>query len=114
MFFFLWSEKAPAVVSALPKLVSIKATGLNGKMDPSDTEEDAAEDEVSTTLPTQDSPTLPKTPSAVSQAPPAAGEEDFRRSYNGFPVCPTVMVWYTTQEGHLMSAQFQNTFILFA
>lgn len=79
-----WSEVAPAVVSAVPKLVSIKATGLNVKVDPSDAEEDASEDEVSTTMPAQDSASLPRMPSAASQAPAAAGEEEFRVSAAGF------------------------------
>lgn len=79
-----WSEVAPAVVSAVPKLVSIKATGLNVKVDPSDAEEDASEDEVSTTMPAQDSASLPGMPSAASQDPAAAGEEEFRVSAAGF------------------------------
>lgn len=79
------------MVSAVPKLVSIKATGLNVKVAPSDAEEDASEDEASTTLPAQDSAGLPRTPSA--------GEEEFSVSDAGFP---PVMVWVTTQEGHLI------------
>lgn len=73
-----WSEVAPALVSAVPKLVSIKATGLNVKVEPSDAEEDASEDEVSTTMAAQDSASLPRMPSAASRAPAAAGEEEFR------------------------------------
>lgn len=66
-----WSPpviKASAVVSAVQKLVSTKVTGLNGKTDPSDTEEDTSEDEASTILPAQDLPTLAKTPYGASQA----------------------------------------------
>lgn len=42
-------------------------------MDPSDTEEDNSEDEASTTLPVQDSPSRPKASSVLSQD--TAGEE---------------------------------------
>lgn len=73
------------MVSAVPKLVSIKAAGLNVKVDPSDTEGDASEDEASTTLPAQDSPALPKAPSAV-------GEEGFSLSGDCCPACPPLMV----------------------
>lgn len=60
-------------MSAVLKLVFTKATGL--KMNPSDTEEDNSEDEASTTLPVQDSPSRPKAPSVLSQDTSAAGEE---------------------------------------
>lgn len=73
------------VVPAVTKIVPIKATGLKVKMDPSDTEEDVSEDEASTTLPAQESPPLPTTPSA-------AGEEDFSVSDDRSPACPPVMV----------------------
>lgn len=71
--------KAPAVVSAVAKLVSTKATGLIVKLDPSDTEEDNSEDEASTTL--QESQSRPKTPSVARQDTSGAGEEDLNFSF---------------------------------
>ncbi|XP_056896305.1 premelanosome protein b isoform X1 [Takifugu flavidus] len=62
--------KAPAVVSAVAKLVSTKATGLIVKLDPSDTE-DNSEDEASTTL--QESQSRPKTPFVARQGTSGAG-----------------------------------------
>ncbi|XP_022058536.2 premelanosome protein b [Acanthochromis polyacanthus] len=62
--------KAPALVSAVPLLVSTKSIGLNVNMVPSDTEEDNTEDEASTasvTQPAQES--VAKTPSPVNQLP---------------------------------------------
>ncbi|XP_074499465.1 premelanosome protein b [Sebastes fasciatus] len=53
--------KAAALASAIPILVSTKATGLTVNMIPSDTEEDNTEDEASTapnTLPAQETPTV--------------------------------------------------------
>ncbi|XP_026223104.1 premelanosome protein b [Anabas testudineus] len=61
--------KAPALASALPLLVSTKATSLNVNMVPSDTEEDNAEDgasSASTSQPGQETPTVAKTPSPVN------------------------------------------------
>ncbi|XP_041801229.1 premelanosome protein b [Chelmon rostratus] len=69
--------KAPALASAVPLLVSTKATGLNVNMVPSDTEEDNAEDEASTasnTQPGQEAPTVDKTPSLASHHLPADSE----------------------------------------
>ncbi|XP_040009254.1 premelanosome protein b isoform X2 [Xiphias gladius] len=68
---------APALASALPPLVSTKATGLNVNMTPSDTEEDNTEDEASsasTTQPAQETPTVAKTPSPVNRDTPADGD----------------------------------------
>ncbi|XP_054868663.1 premelanosome protein b [Amphiprion ocellaris] len=62
--------KAPALVSAVPLLVSTKSVGLNVNTVPSDTEEDNTEDEASTasaTQPAQES--VAKTPSPVNQLP---------------------------------------------
>lgn len=60
--------KAPALASALPLLVSTKATSLTVNMVPSDTEEDNAEYETSTaSSTTQETPTVAKTPSPINQ-----------------------------------------------
>uniref|UniRef100_A0A3Q1BRI2 PKD domain-containing protein n=1 Tax=Amphiprion ocellaris TaxID=80972 RepID=A0A3Q1BRI2_AMPOC len=67
---FLCAVKAPALVSAVPLLVSTKSVGLNVNTVPSDTEEDNTEDEASTasaTQPAQES--VAKTPSPVNQLP---------------------------------------------
>ncbi|XP_008294341.1 premelanosome protein b [Stegastes partitus] len=62
--------KAPALVSAVPLLVSTKSVGLNVNMVPSDTEEDTTEDEASTASATQPAlETVAKTPSPVNQLP---------------------------------------------
>ncbi|XP_076597182.1 premelanosome protein b [Chaetodon auriga] len=69
--------KAPALASAVPLLVSTKATGLNINMVPSDTEEDNTEDEASTASnaqPGQEAPTVAKTPSIVNHHLPAESE----------------------------------------
>ncbi|KAM7411223.1 hypothetical protein PAMA_021284 [Pampus argenteus] len=61
--------KAPALVSAVPVLVSTKGTGLTVDMAPSDTEEDISEDEASTASTTQagqEVPTVAKTSSTAS------------------------------------------------
>lgn len=79
--FSLCVGKAPAVVSAVAKLVSTKATGLIVKLDPSDTEEDNSEDEASTTLHAQESQSRPKTPSVARQDTSGAGEEDLNVSF---------------------------------
>lgn len=68
--------KAPVVASAVPVLISTKATGLS-VMVPSDTEEDNTEDEASaasTAQPAQESPTVAKTPSPDNSDMPADGE----------------------------------------
>lgn len=69
--------KAPVLASAVPILVSTKATGLTVNMVPLDTEEDNTEDEASaasTAQPAQESPTVAKTPSPVNNDRPADGE----------------------------------------
>ncbi|XP_070824302.1 premelanosome protein b [Chaetodon trifascialis] len=69
--------KAPALASAVPLLVSTKATGLNVNMVPSDTEEDNTEDEASTASnaqPGQEAPTVANTPSIVNHHLPAESE----------------------------------------
>uniref|UniRef100_A0A3Q1FYK1 Premelanosome protein b n=1 Tax=Acanthochromis polyacanthus TaxID=80966 RepID=A0A3Q1FYK1_9TELE len=74
---FLCAVKAPALVSAVPLLVSTKSIGLNVNMVPSDTEEDNTEDEASTasvTQPAQES--VAKTPSPVNQLPADAQPEN--------------------------------------
>lgn len=61
--------KAAALASAVPTLVSTKATGLTLNMVASDTEEDNTEDEASTvanTQPAQEAPAVAKTPSPVN------------------------------------------------
>ncbi|XP_031700563.1 premelanosome protein b [Anarrhichthys ocellatus] len=61
--------KAAALASAVPILVSTKATGLTVNMVSSDTEEDNTEDEASTapnTQPAQEAATVAKTPSPVN------------------------------------------------
>ncbi|XP_063745419.1 premelanosome protein b isoform X2 [Eleginops maclovinus] len=58
--------KAPALVSAVPILISTKATGLALNLVPSDTEEDNTEDEASSTSNTQDAPSVAKTSSSSS------------------------------------------------
>ncbi|XP_078110189.1 premelanosome protein b [Sander vitreus] len=69
--------KAAALASAVPILVSTKATGTTVNMVPSDTEEDNTEDEASTapnTQPTPEAPTVAKTPSPVNGDMPAHSE----------------------------------------
>ncbi|XP_030279291.1 premelanosome protein b [Sparus aurata] len=69
--------KAAALASAVPILVSTKATVLNVNMVPSDTEEDNTEDEASTAAnaqPAQEAPAVAKTPSPVNNEMPADGE----------------------------------------
>lgn len=66
--------KAPQLASAVPLLVSTKATGLNVNMVPSDTEEDNTEDEASTASSAQEAPAVPKTPSPVNNDMPADSE----------------------------------------
>lgn len=66
--------RAPALASALPLLVSTKATGLSVNMAPSDAEEDNTEDEASTASAAsaaQETPTVAKTPSPVNHDTPA-------------------------------------------
>ncbi|XP_053280852.1 premelanosome protein b [Pleuronectes platessa] len=66
--------RAPALASALPLLVSTKATGLRVNIGPSDSEEDNTEDEASTasvTQPAQEAPALTKTPSPTNRQAPA-------------------------------------------
>ncbi|XP_029911511.1 premelanosome protein b isoform X2 [Myripristis murdjan] len=61
--------KAPALVSAVPLLVSTKATGLNVNIGPSDTEEDNTEEEASTAStaqPAQETAAVDKTPSPIN------------------------------------------------
>lgn len=68
--------KAPVVASAVPVLISTKATGLS-VMVPSDMEEDNTEVEASaasTAQPAQESPTVAKTPSPDNSDMPADGE----------------------------------------
>ncbi|TNN59546.1 Melanocyte protein PMEL [Liparis tanakae] len=63
--------KAAALASAVPILVSTKATGLTVNMVASDKEEDSTEDEASTvanTQPAQDAPAVAQTPSPVNHA----------------------------------------------
>nr|XP_019962975.1 PREDICTED: melanocyte protein PMEL-like [Paralichthys olivaceus] len=65
------TARAPALPSALPPLVSTKATGLNVNMAPSDTEEDNTEDEASTASvaqPVQETQAVTKTPSPVNHS----------------------------------------------
>ncbi|XP_020505938.1 premelanosome protein b [Labrus bergylta] len=69
--------KAPALMSAVPLMVTTKSAGLNVNMVPSDTEEDNTEDEASTASNAQPAPEAPpvaKTPSPVSQVLPADSE----------------------------------------
>ncbi|KAF1389994.1 hypothetical protein PFLUV_G00053460 [Perca fluviatilis] len=69
--------KAAALASAVPILVSTKATGLTVNMVPSDTEEDNTEYEASTapnTQPAPEAPTVAKTPSPVNRDVPAHSE----------------------------------------
>ncbi|XP_060931445.1 premelanosome protein b [Limanda limanda] len=69
--------RAPALASALPLLVSTKATGLRVSIGPSDTEEDNTEDEASTasvTQPAQETPAVTKTPSPTNRQAPAASD----------------------------------------
>ncbi|XP_049437345.1 premelanosome protein b [Epinephelus fuscoguttatus] len=69
--------KAPALASAVPILVTTKATGLTVNMVPSDTEEDNTEDEASTAsnaLPAQEATTVAKTPSPINPDMPADSE----------------------------------------
>ncbi|XP_067449362.1 premelanosome protein b [Thunnus thynnus] len=67
--------KAPAMVSAVPILISTKASGLVVNTVPSDTEEDNSEDEASTASttqqPGQETPTVAKTPSPINRNKPA-------------------------------------------
>ncbi len=61
--------KAQALASAVPILVSTKATDLSVNMVPSDTEEDNSEDEASTASTpqsAQEAPTVAKTPSPIN------------------------------------------------
>ncbi|KAM3872136.1 premelanosome protein b [Diretmus argenteus] len=58
--------KAPALVSAVPLLVSTKATGPKVNVGPSDTEEDNTEEEASTTQAAQEAAAGAKTPSSVN------------------------------------------------
>uniref|UniRef100_A0A667YP18 Premelanosome protein b n=1 Tax=Myripristis murdjan TaxID=586833 RepID=A0A667YP18_9TELE len=65
----LSAVKAPALVSAVPLLVSTKATGLNVNIGPSDTEEDNTEEEASTAStaqPAQETAAVDKTPSPIN------------------------------------------------
>ncbi|KAM8754213.1 premelanosome protein b [Acanthopagrus schlegelii] len=69
--------KTAALASAVPILVSTKATVLNVNMVPSDTEEDNSEDEASSATnaqPAQEAPTVAKTPSPINNEMPAVGE----------------------------------------
>lgn len=69
--------KTAALASAVPILVSTKATVLNVNMVPSDTEEDNSEDEASSATnaqPAQEAPTVAKTPSLINNEMPAVGE----------------------------------------
>lgn len=73
----LFVVKAAALASAVPILVSTKATVLNVNMVPSDTEEDNTEDEASTAAnaqPAQEAPAVAKTPSPVNNEMPADSE----------------------------------------
>ena len=70
---------APALVSAIPILISNKPTGMNVNMVPSDTEEDNTEGEASTasiTQPAQQTPTMPKTPPQINQLPASGDKEN--------------------------------------
>lgn len=82
-----WSSphvvKAPVVASAVPVLISTKATGLSVVV-PSDTEEDNTEDEASaasTAQPAQDPPTVAKTPSPDDSDMPVDGTFTISLSY---------------------------------
>ncbi|CAK6973325.1 premelanosome protein b [Scomber scombrus] len=66
--------KAPVLESAVPILLTTKATGLTVNMVPSDTEEDNSEDEASTAStaqPGQETSAVAKTPSPVNSDRPA-------------------------------------------
>ncbi|MED6255873.1 hypothetical protein ATANTOWER_016215, partial [Ataeniobius toweri] len=66
--------KGPALVSAVPIVVSTKPAHLNINMVPSDTEEDNAEGEASTASiiqPLQEAATMAKTPSLMNKLPAA-------------------------------------------
>ncbi|KAM9856067.1 premelanosome protein b [Aulostomus maculatus] len=67
--------KAAALASAVPVLVSSKATGLRVHMVPSDTEEDNSEDEASatsTSQPALERPSVARTPNPTNHHGPAA------------------------------------------
>ena len=76
--------KAAALVSAVPILISTKATGLTLSLVPSDTEEDNTEDEASSTSNTQDAPSVAKTSSSVNRDAPAVGGVETGRISNSF------------------------------
>ncbi|XP_047216652.1 premelanosome protein b isoform X1 [Girardinichthys multiradiatus] len=66
--------KGPALVSAVPIVISTKPAHLNINMVPSDTEEDNAESEASTASiiqPLQEAATMAKTPSLMNKLPAA-------------------------------------------
>ncbi|XP_054464876.1 premelanosome protein b [Anoplopoma fimbria] len=74
--------KAAALASAVPILVSTKATGLTVNMVPSDTEEDNTEDEASSaanTQPAQEAPTVAKTPSPVNHVNDMPADNEARK-----------------------------------
>lgn len=80
---------AATLASAVPILVSTKATGTTVNMVPSDTEEDNTEDEASTapnTQPAPEAPTVAKTPSPINGDMPAHSEAKtgkiFKLEYN--------------------------------
>lgn len=72
-----YAVKAPALVSAVPLVVSTKSTHQTVNMVPSDTEEDNSEEEVSSSSSSQalhETANVDKTPSPVNADSDAVGE----------------------------------------
>ena len=91
--------RAPALASALPLLVSTKATGLRVNIGPSDTEEDNTEDEASTasvTQPAQETPAVAKTPSPTNRQAPA--DSDGRSGLAGGELHESVSLHHNTSQ----------------